>query len=69
MVFFILGFFMSVRKIFPTPLSPDEKNKLILLSRASGISMCGVLRQLLLREYAGTRLVRPHEQTVTRGGR
>ena len=57
------------RKIFPVPLSRPEKRKLAHLAVASGIPMCGMLRLLLLREFADTRRGRTasHEQPVGGG--
>jgi hypothetical protein len=39
------------RTLLPVPLSSTEKLILSRLAAASGLSMCGVLRQLLIREH------------------
>lgn len=38
-------------KLFTTPLTPSEKEVLVNIARASGLSMSGVIRQLLIQEY------------------
>ena len=52
------------RRIFPALLSPIEKAMLSELSRASGLSRCGVVRELILRETANRELVRQAPKKV-----
>ena len=42
---------MVQRKLFNLPLTTTEKLILKRLSEASGLSMCGVVRQLLFQEH------------------
>ncbi|TMQ31287.1 MAG: hypothetical protein E6K65_02020 [Nitrospirae bacterium] len=57
------------RSIFPTLLSPIEKDMLTYLSTASGLSMSGVVRQLILKETAHWQLVPPRLHTETKVSR
>jgi hypothetical protein len=47
------------RSIFPTLLSNVEKEMLSFLSMSSGLSMSGVVRQLILKETAYRQLEPP----------
>jgi len=57
------------RSIFPALLSPVEKDMLTYLSTASGLSMSGVVRQLILKETAYRQLgpTRSHPETKVSG--
>jgi hypothetical protein len=54
------------RSIFPALLSPVEKEMLTYLSGASGLSMSGVVRQLILKETAHRQLVPAWSHTETK---
>lgn len=54
------------RRIFPALLNQTEKQMLTYLSTESGLSMSGVVRQLILRETATRQLgSRPAQQEPT----
>lgn len=62
------------RTAFPALFSTFEKQTLVGLAEAHGMTMCAVLRQLILREAASRALIHPthgtpHQQTVIGGDR